>query len=215
MTKKIVLLDYGMCNLLNVVRAFEHCGAEVRVTENPDELEHADKVVVPGVGAFSECVRELEGRGFGDALRRFAETDRPLLGICVGMQMLFESSEEFGTYAGLGILRGHVQAVPNITTSGQSQRVPHIGWSHLIEPETGRSWAGTLLHDFEPGNPAVYFVHSFAVVPAEESLRLADTVYGGHRICAAIQKDNLMATQFHPERSGLVGLTVAKRFVDL
>ncbi|MDO9419777.1 MAG: imidazole glycerol phosphate synthase subunit HisH [Herminiimonas sp.] len=215
MSKKIVLIDYGMCNLLNVVRAFEHCGAEVHVTEDPKDLLHADKVVVPGVGSFSECIREIESRGFGEAVRLFSETDRPLLGICVGMQMFFESSEEFGLHAGLGILNGHVRAVPGITTEGEPQRVPHIGWSHLTRPETGREWGGTLLDDFQQHQPAVYFVHSFAAVPADDTMRLADTVYGGHRICAAIQKNNLMATQFHPERSGPIGLAIAKRFVNL
>jgi glutamine amidotransferase len=215
MSKKITLIDYGMCNLLNVARAFEHCGAEVTISEDPAAVLNAEKLVVPGVGAFSECIRELESRGFADAIRRYVDTERPMLGICVGMQMLFEASEEFGEYAGLGILPGRVRAVPNTTAAGEPQRVPHIGWNHLVEPETGRQWTGTLLENFERQRPAVYFVHSFSAVPDLESDRLADTIYGGHRICAAVQRGNLMATQFHPERSGEIGLTIARRFVEL
>jgi glutamine amidotransferase len=215
MSQKIVLLDYGMCNLLNVARAFEYCGANVTITDNPSVVADAEKLVVPGVGAFRECVQEVERRGLGDAIRRYSESQRPLLGICVGMQMLFESSDEFGNSPGLGVLPGHVKAVPNVTLTGEAQRIPHIGWSHLVKTEMDRNWDGTLLDDFSMQTPAVYFVHSFSVFPEQDIVRLADTIYGGHRVCAAIQKDNLMATQFHPERSGPVGLTIAKRFVNL
>lgn len=215
MSKKITLIDYGMCNLLNVARAFEHCGAEVTITEDPVAVQHAEKVVVPGVGAFRACIHELESRGFADAIRRYVDTQRPMLGICVGMQMLFEASEEFGEHAGLGILHGRVRAVPGKTVAGETQRVPHIGWSHLVMPETGRQWRDTLLENYAGQQPAVYFVHSFAAVPSRESDRLADTVYGGHRLCAAVQKDNLIATQFHPERSGEIGLAITRRFVEL
>lgn len=215
MSKKITLIDYGMCNLLNVARAFEHCGAEVMVTEDPAAARDADRLVVPGVGAFSACIRELESRGFADAIRRYVDGQRPMLGICVGMQMLFEASEEFGEHPGLGILPGRVCAVPGKTASGEPQRVPHIGWNHLIAPDTGRQWENTLLDDFADQQPAVYFVHSFAAVPGNPGDRLADTVYGGHRLCAAVQKGNLMATQFHPERSGEIGLRIARSFVEL
>lgn len=212
---KIVLLDYGMCNLLNVARAFEHCGAEVTVTEDPAAARSADRLVVPGVGAFSDSIREVHGRGFGDAIREYALTDRPLFGICVGMQILFDASEEFGDHAGLGILPGRVEPIPASTTDGEAQRIPHIGWNHLVEPASGRSWGGTLLEPLTSTHPAVYFVHSFAAKPASESDRLADCLYGGHRICAAVQRDNLMATQFHPERSGEVGLSLVRRFLQL
>lgn len=131
------------------------------------------------------------------------------------MQMLFEASEEFGEHPGLGILPGRVRAVPGKTVAGEPQRVPHIGWNHLIAPETARQWENTLLEEFSGQQPAVYFVHSFAAVPGNPEDRLADTVYGGHRLCAAVQKGNLMATQFHPERSGEIGLRIARRFVEL
>jgi glutamine amidotransferase len=211
----VTIVDYGMCNLLNVVRAFEHCGAQVTVTEDPKAVGTAARLVVPGVGAFSDSVKEVVARGFGDAIRAFVEIGRPMFGICVGMQMLFEASEEFGDHAGLGILPGRVMAVPAVSQDGRLQRVPHIGWNHLVEPESGRDWSGTLLDPMVGTQPAVYFVHSFSAVPADPSDRLADCLYGGHRICAAVQRGNLMASQFHPERSGEAGLAMVRRFLLL
>ena len=215
MTIKITIADYGVGNLLNVARAFQRCGADVHVAENPFEITRADRLVVPGVGAFEDSIGELTRRGFSDEVKRHAESARPLLGICVGMQMLFDVSEEFGEHTGLGILAGKVKAVPNETTSGLMQRVPHIGWGHLIPPENGRNWQGTFLQPFEAMRPAVYFVHSFAAYPEKESDRLADCLYGGHRICAAVKRDNIMATQFHPERSGEIGLSMIRSFLSL
>lgn len=215
MRNKITLLDYGMCNLLNVARAFEHCGADVTITEDAAIALAAEKLVVPGVGAFRDSILEVAARGFDDAIKRFVDTGRPFLGICVGLQMLFESSEEFGDHPGLGVLGGSVMAVPKLTTDGIAQRIPHIGWNHLTIPESGRGWRGTFLDAFEGKRPDVYFVHSFAAVPADPSVRLADTLYGGHRICAAVQQDNVMATQFHPERSGEIGLDMLRGFMRL
>jgi len=213
MSDKVTILDYGMCNLLNVVRAFEHCGAVVVVTDDASVALRAEKLVVPGVGAFRDSINEIEAKGMGDAIKRYIETGRPFLGICVGMQMLFDGSEEFGDHPGLGVLSGRVVAIPKLTTEGIVQRIPHIGWNHLVQPETIRSWRGSQLEGFEGKEPAVYFVHSFAAIPADPSVRLADTIYGGHRICAAVQRDNVMATQFHPERSGEVGLNIIRGFM--
>ena len=213
-TQKITLLDYGMCNMLNVARALEHAGADVQVTEDPKDAVAAERLVVPGVGAFSECMRAVNDLGHGDAIREFVRSGRPMLGICVGMQILFDASEEFGETPGLGILPGRVRMVPNTTTDGTPQRVPHIGWNHLINPEVGRSWDKTLLQAFGSVGPAVYFVHSFAAQPAQDSDRLADCDYGGHRISAMVKRDNVTATQFHPERSGTVGLNMLKEFLS-
>ncbi len=213
-TRKITLLDYGMCNMLNVARALEYAGADVIVTEDPKDAVAAERLVVPGVGAFSECMRAVNDLGLGDAIRRFVGSGRPMLGICVGMQILFDASEEFGETPGLGVLPGRVRMVPSTTTNGTAQRVPHIGWNHLIEPEAGRAWTDTLLRPFGVQGPAVYFVHSFAAQPAQESDRLADCNYGGHRISAMVKRDNVTATQFHPERSGTVGLGMLKEFLS-
>jgi glutamine amidotransferase len=214
MSTKITLLDYGMCNMLNVARALEHAGADVHVTEAPKDAVAAERLVVPGVGAFSECMRAVNDLGHGDAIREFVKSGRPMLGICVGMQILFEASEEFGETPGLGILPGRVRMVPNTTTTGARQRVPHIGWNHLIEPQAGRIWGKTLLEPFGTVGPAVYFVHSFAAQPSNDEDRLADCDYGGHRISAMVKRDNVTATQFHPERSGTVGLRMLEEFLS-
>jgi imidazole glycerol-phosphate synthase subunit HisH len=212
--QKVTLLDYGMCNMLNVARALEHAGADLRVTEDPKEAVAAERLVVPGVGAFSECMRAVNGLGHGEAILEFVKSGRPMLGICVGMQILFEASEEFGETPGLGILRGRVRVIPSTTTGGVPQRVPHIGWNHLIEPQVGRSWGNTLLEPFGTTGPAVYFVHSFAAQPSNDDDRLADCDYGGHRISAMVKRDNVTATQFHPERSGTIGLRMLEEFLS-
>lgn len=217
MTKamEITLVDYGMANMLNVARAFRHCGAEIRVVETAAEAKPADRLVVPGVGAFEKSIRAVREKGFDDLIRRHAETGRPFLGVCVGMQMLFDASEEFGEHEGLGLLPGRVSRVPAVDTSGEPQPVPHIGWSPLVPAETQRSWDDTFLAGQQPGEANVYFVHSFAARPADARDGLADCLYGGHRICAAVQRDNICATQFHPERSGEIGLSVIRRFLSL
>ncbi|WP_411037474.1 imidazole glycerol phosphate synthase subunit HisH, partial [Shinella sp. BYT-45] len=212
MTKapEIALVDYGMANMLNVARAFRHCGAEVRVVETAADAGSADRLVIPGVGAFGKSVRAMREKGFDDLIRRHAETGRPLLGIGVGMQMLFEASEEFGEHQGFCLLAGRVTRVSALDVAGEPLTVPHIGWSVLVPARTERSWEETFLSDQQPGAASVYFAHSFAARPSEESDMLADCLYGGHRICAAVQRGNICATQFHPERSGEIGLSVIR-----
>ncbi len=215
-TNKVTVLDYGMCNMFNVARAFEHVGADLTITEDPVVALAAERLVVPGVGAFADSMAEVHRRGHADAIRRFIDTGRPMLGICVGMQILFEGSEEFSNTQGLGILKGWVRAIPDTTPNGEQLRIPHIGWNHLVAPrETNRSWDGTMLEPFEGRSPAVYFVHSFTASPDDPSIRLADCDYAGRRICAAIRRDNLTAVQFHPERSGRVGLSLLEYFVSI
>lgn len=213
LNKRITLLDYGMANLLNVARVFEYCGTTVRVVDKASDVLAADRLVVPGVGAFADVIEALSQRGLNEAIRSFVDTGRPLFGICVGMQMLFEESDEFGSCAGLGILPGHVKAVPALTVDGNAQRVPHIGWNHLVLPPSRSTWNGTLLSEFEGEQPAFYFLHSFSAHPERDEDKLAECMYGGHRICAAVQRDNIIATQFHPERSGTVGLKLIRNFL--
>lgn len=212
-SRSVTLLDYGMCNMLNVARAFERAGADLKVTENPRDAAGAERLVVPGVGAFADSMIEVTQRGHGDAIRAFAESGRPLMGICVGMQILFEGSEEFGESPGLGIIAGWVKAVPAQTTQCAAQRVPHIGWNELLLPAARNTWDDTIMQPYVGQAPAVYFVHSFVPHPTEDTDRLADFDYGGHRLCAAIRRDNITATQFHPERSGDVGLAILRSFI--
>lgn len=211
-TAQVTVLDYGIGNLLNVLRALEHCGASVQVVDRAsDAALQASRLVLPGVGAFGDGMAELRARGFDELVKRFAATGRPFLGICVGLQMMFDASEEMGTHEGLGLLPGRVRAVPPTGADGAPHRIPHIGWRPLAAP---RSWQGTLLADLQPGE-RVYFVHSFNAEPEREEDRLADVAYDGRRICAAVQRDNLTGCQFHPERSADAGLRMLRRFLAL
>jgi glutamine amidotransferase len=209
---EVAVIDYGVGNLLSVSRALEHCGAKVAVTSDPKSLLSAGRVVLPGVGAFADGMAALSANGLDSVVRQIAAKGTPLLGICLGMQMLFDVSEEFGATTGLGLIPGRVEAIPVTTSTGEIQKVPHIGWNELVLPNQNETWRGGLLNDISPGE-AVYFVHSFMAVPASTSDRLADCIYGGIQISAVVQRDNVVGCQFHPEKSGLVGLTVLRGFI--
>lgn len=214
-TRQVTVIDYGIGNLLNVVRALQHCGADVTVV---DHASHAtslpDRLVLPGVGAFADGMAELAARGFDDLVKRYADAQRPFLGICVGAQMLFDVGEEFGDTPGLGLIPGRVQPVPATGADGLGHRIPHIGWSPLTKPDARETWERSILSRIEPGEP-MYFVHSFAPVPIHEEHRLADTFYDGARLCAAVARDHIYGCQFHPERSAAHGLSILSAFLEL
>ena len=209
--RSVTVVDFGRGNLLSVARAFEHCGATVTLADESGPVTAADRLVLPGVGAFGDAMAELARRGLDDAIRAFAATGRPFLGICLGMQLMLDESEEFGRHAGLGLVPGAVTAVPAEGADGRPHRVPHIGWNAL-RPANG-GWDGTVLGDIVPGS-SVYFVHSFAASPESESDRLADCDYDGVRIAAAIRRGAWTGCQFHPEKSGPVGLHIIENFVE-
>ena len=209
---EVTVIDYGVGNLLSVQRGLEHCGAKVTITADPNEILASSKIVLPGVGAFGNAMQALEMLGLVTVLREIALRQTPLLGICLGMQLLMEESEEFGTTAGLGLIPGRVIPVPIETISGKMQKIPHIGWSALRPSNVSDAWNDTLLHDNRPGE-AAYFVHSFMSVPNDAIHRIADCIYGGHQIPAVIGRNNIVGCQFHPEKSGEVGLKILRRFI--
>jgi glutamine amidotransferase len=211
-SRRATIVDYGSGNVLSVRRALEHCGAEVALASRGEDLTMAERLVLPGVGAFAACINALEQRRLLAAIRAFAASGRPFLGICVGMQILFEESEEFGTHAGIGLVPGTVRRIPATGADGKPHRVPHIGWAPLALPAGRNGWSGTILADIAPGDSA-YFVHSFAAVPADPRHRLADVDYDGRPISAAVVRDNVSGTQFHPEKSGPIGLQIVSRFL--
>jgi imidazole glycerol-phosphate synthase subunit HisH len=212
---QVTVLDYGMSNLQNVVWALEQCGAEVRVVEQGHELgPMPDRLLLPGVGAFEHASHEVRSRGFDDVIHRYLDTGRPFLGICVGAQLLLDVGEEHGDHAGLGLIPGRVQPVPNTAPDGLALRIPHIGWSAIVQPTARASWQGTPLAG-TPNGEHMYFVHSYAPVPLDEAHRLADTHYHGVRICAAVARDNMVGCQFHPERSGAAGLAILQHFMRM
>ena len=209
----VAVIDFGVGNLLSVRRGLENSGATVSVTADPDSILSADRVVLPGVGAFADGMAELKRQGLDEVVREVASRGTPLLGICLGMEMLLEESEEFGATEGLGLIPGRVIQVPDTADDGDPVKIPHIGWSALALPPGRASWNGTLLENVTEGS-AVYFVHSFMAVPTDPRDRIADCIYGGRRISAVVGRDNVMGCQFHPEKSGQVGLSVLSRFLN-
>ena len=210
----VTVIDYGVGNLLSVQRGFEHCGATVTITADPNEILASNKVVLPGVGAFGNAMQALKMLGLVTVLREIAQRQTPLLGICLGMQLLMDESEEFGITAGLGLISGRVIPVPTETISGEMQKIPHIGWSALHPSSVLGAWNGTILQDIRSGE-AVYFVHSFMAVPDVSEHCIADCIYGGHQVPAVIGRNNIVGCQFHPEKSGEVGLKLLRSFLFL
>jgi glutamine amidotransferase len=210
---KVAVVDYGMGNLFSVRRALEVAGAaDVEVTADPARLALADRVVLPGVGAFADGMSGLTAAGFVPALREYVATGRPLLGICLGMQMLLDTSEEFGQTPGLGLIPGAVRAISRARADGGRRKLPAIGWFPL-RPAGTNGWAGTVLADTAPESP-VYFLHSFHAEPDAKAHLLAEYDHDGLRVTAAIRRDNVTGTQFHPEKSGPAGLAMLRRFLD-
>jgi glutamine amidotransferase len=208
---EVTVIDYGVGNLLSVQRGLEHCGAKVTLTADPERILSAKRVVLPGVGAFENAMMALGALDLVGVIKEVGRRETPVLGICLGMQLLLDESEEFGITAGLALIPGRVVAVPVQSTSGDAQKVPHIGWNALLPSSTRLDWNGTLLQDNRPGD-AAYFVHSFMAVPTDPVHRIADCMYGGHVVPAVIGRDHITGCQFHPEKSGEVGLKILRRF---
>jgi glutamine amidotransferase len=211
---EVVVIDYGLGNLHSVQRGLEHCGASVTITSDPVRILAAPRVVLPGVGAFGNAMQEFERLGLVEVVRSFAASGKPLLGICLGMQMLLDESEEFGTHRGLSIIPGRVVSLPGTTVDGASQKIPHIGWSALLPAHAQSDWQDSALAGRQPGD-AVYFVHSFMAQPQDPADRLADCLFGGHRVAAVIRRGQVIGCQFHPEKSGKVGLAILRGFCAL
>ncbi len=208
----VTVIDYGRSNTLSVRRAFETLGCTVELTASRQALLDARALILPGVGAFGDGMETLGALGLAEAIREKAAAGTPLLGICLGMQLLFDKSEEFGTHPGLGLVPGEVVRLPGADTAGNRQRVPHIGWDPLLPP-AGRGSFKSVLGRTKPGSE-VYFVHSYEAKTNPE-YRLADTLYGGRRVSAFVRRGNVFGAQFHPEKSGAVGLAILRQFLSL
>jgi glutamine amidotransferase len=199
----IVIIDYGMGNLRSVQKAIEAVGAAAEVTSDPDRVARASKVILPGVGAFGDAMAELRRLGLGEAFREAVQAGKPCLGVCLGLQLLFDSSTEDGEHTGLGLLPGRVvrfEARPGL-------KVPHMGWNTLRIRKPAPLLAGL------PTTPSVYFVHSYHAVAAEEDVA-AESDYPDP-FAAVVWRDNLTACQFHPEKSQATGLAMYANFVGI
>ena len=207
----IAVIDYGMGNLRSVQKALEHVGAKVIVTNDPKLIISADSVVLPGVGAFKDCMANLTQLKLVDPIRKFIDGGKPFLGICLGLQVLFEESEEYGPVAGLGILPGKVlkfTSASSETKGGPPIKIPHIGWNNIEVKKK------VPLFDKLGTESYFYFVHSYYVVPEDQSIVATVTNYGVEFV-SGIQYRNIYAFQFHPEKSQTVGLSLLERFSNL
>ena len=211
-TPEITIIDYGIGNLLSVSRGLDHCGAKVNMSSDPEFILKSQKIILPGVGAFPNGMRALIELGLDKAIKDVVNNGVPLLGICLGMQLLLDESEEFGITKGLGVIPGKVVPIPNNSVDGEIQKIPHIGWNSLVK--SGVDWQNTILQEVRE-DEAAYFVHSFMASPENSEDRLADALYGGHKISAVIAKGNTTGCQFHPEKSGEVGLKILRNFVKI
>lgn len=206
---EIAIVDYQMGNLRSVQKALEHVGYTATVTSQPEEITQADKVILPGVGAFGDAMRELSQRNLVAPIRESIARGRPFLGICLGLQLLFEVGYEGGEQAGLGVLGGTVERFPGDLLRQRELKVPHMGWNQTTVAKAD----SPLMKDI-PSDAYFYFVHSYYVRPAQAEAVWLNCQYGDD-FCAAVWQDNLFATQFHPEKSQRDGLQLLKNFAAL
>lgn len=200
----IAIIDYDAGNLRSVEKALIRIGEEVVITRNRETILNADKIILPGVGAFGDAMHNLQQFGLVEVIKEAVATGKPFLGICLGLQLLFERSDESDGVAGLGILKGEILRIPDC----EGLKIPHMGWNSLEVKENTTLFANL------PENPYVYFVHSYYLKAAEEADVAATTEYSTH-IHASVEHENIFACQFHPEKSGRIGLQILKNFAAI
>jgi imidazole glycerol-phosphate synthase subunit HisH len=208
----ITIIDYGLGNLQSICNSFKYFGANTKITNNPKEIENADHLVLPGVGAFGHGYSELVARKLVEPIKNFVLQERPLLAICLGMQLLLDSSQEFGSHHGLSLIPGEVLPIPKTENNVHSNKIPRIGWFNLTLPESYENWDGTILEDINTED-YFYFVHSFMAVPQSDENRLANCIHDDTLIAAVVSNEYCVGCQFHPEKSGSAGLRIIKRFI--
>lgn len=201
----IAIVDYGVGNLFSLISSFKKIGADIVVTADAEVIKSADRIILPGVGAFEDAARKLRDSGLDKVIISEVQNGKKLMGICLGMQMLFEKSYEYGEHKGLGLLKGSI--VPMKDTIPAELKIPHIGWNALHFTRESN-----LFKYIKPNN-CVYFVHSFYATDCDDSV-IATAEYG-KELTAAVQKDNVMGCQFHPEKSGEVGLNILRAFCEM
>ena len=200
----VAIIDYDAGNIKSVQKAIESLGEEVVITRDPEVILNASRVILPGVGAFGDAMEKLHNYNLVDVIHEVVSRNIPFLGICLGLQLLFERSDETPGVEGLGVLKGEIKRIPD----GDGLKIPHIGWNSLNYPNAGRLYEGI------PEESYVYFVHSYYLDAKDEDIVVATTEYGT-TIHASVEQGNVFACQFHPEKSSEVGLQILKNFVDL
>ncbi|SMP56915.1 imidazole glycerol phosphate synthase subunit HisH [Anoxynatronum buryatiense] len=201
---RVAIIDNDMGNMFSVKNALEKVGLAVEITKDRGHIMKADALVLPGVGAFGSAMKHLNEHGLVETIKAFVETGKPFIGICLGLQLLFEESEEFGNSPGLALIKGRVVRFPQHVNQ-EEIKVPQIAWNKIMKGNM--EWERTVLKNITAGE-YMYFVHSYYVVPNDEKVILTKTSYEGIEYCSAIQQNNIVAFQFHPEKSGLKGLEI-------
>lgn len=214
MSTSVAILDYGLGNLFSVKRAIEFNGASAQIINNPNLVCTYDRLVIPGVGAFKDGIQGLERLNLINSIHEFSATGRPMLGICLGMQLLFTCSSEFGNMNGLNLISGSVKKIPDETNGFRKRKVPHIGWNKLVKPSSINTWKGTILDGLDE-NSSVYFVHSYAATQVDPAFELASCMHDNYEVCSVVQNQNVIGCQFHPEKSGPIGLNILNNFLLL
>jgi glutamine amidotransferase len=208
----IAIVDYQLSNMFSVKHALDHLGIPSIITSDPKEVVAAKAAVLPGVGAFGDAMANLKKFGLDKALKKIVANQQPLLGVCLGLQLLFTESTEFGRHKGLGFIKGDVVKFPAQNKKKEDVRVPQIGWNTIVQPKK-KNWKRTPLKDLE-NNSFMYFVHSFYVRPKDTSVISSLTTYQGIEYCSSISSDTIFATQFHPEKSGEPGISIYKNWIE-
>jgi glutamine amidotransferase len=202
-------VDYGIGNVQSIINALSKFkGVNVVLSDSRDEILNADGLILPGVGAFRKAMEELNSRNLPSVLNEYISLKKPFLGICLGMQLLFESSEEFGSSNGLGFVKGVVKSFPESV----SDKVPHVSWNSIEMQEL--NWVGTIFEGIN-NKDDFYFVHSYICKPNNQDIILSKTEYGGINFCSSIQQENIYGCQFHPEKSATIGLKIIKNFIKI
>ena len=212
MSKKIAIVDYQLGNLFSVQQACSYLGYDAYITSDPHAVANAEYVILPGVGAFRDSMKNMEKLDLIEPIKDFVASGKPFMGICLGLQLLLTESEEFGSSKGLNLIEGVVRRFSNKDTEGGTLKVPQIAWNQIYSPKEN-SWANTPLSVCNEGD-YMYFVHSFYAEPASAEVVLSTTDYGGHNYCSSVIKDNVFACQFHPEKSGQEGVKVYENWIN-
>jgi imidazole glycerol-phosphate synthase subunit HisH len=208
--KKVAIIDYKLGNLFSVQQACLYCGVDAIITNNANEILNADYAILPGIGSFGNAMENLHKMDLIKPIHDFVDSNKPLMGVCLGLQLLFTESEELGSFKGLDIVNGVVTRFPTVKQDSYFLKVPQIQWNKIRKPSENR-WDNTPLIACEEED-YMYFVHSFYVIPEKPEEQLSKTVYGDINYCSSIQVRNVSAFQFHPEKSGLKGLSIYKNF---
>jgi glutamine amidotransferase len=212
MSINVGIVDYGLGNLFSINQACEYVGMKPVITADLQILAEADALILPGVGAFEDAMKNLHDNNLVEPLLEFVKSGRPFLGICLGMQLLFSESEEFGTHKGLNLIKGRVVRFPSANSHGKINKVPQIQWNQIYK-NTDEIWHNSPLRDIED-NSYMQFVHSYYTVPEDRNNVLSYTSYGGISYASSVIQDNLVGFQFHPEKSGSLGLEIYKTWSE-